>query len=159
MSTRAAIRAWLTTQDGPRWSCEIVAALHAQGIRCRSTAISGMVDAGALVKHDAGPGLPYSYSVGVVPEKADPAASAARRLERERARSKGRNRRPLAVQPAVKRRALAVVKVSDKGRQSMGQTVAEFRASGGVVQVLAGFTGTIGYLPRRPAMNSYRSAT
>lgn len=143
MSTRAAIRAWLTTQDGPRWSCEIVAALHAQGIRCRSTAISGMVDAGALIKHDAGPGAPYSYSVGVVPKQADAALSAARRQERERARSKGRNRRPLSVQPAVKRRPLAVVKVSDKGRQLMGQTVAEFIANGGRVERLPSFTQTI----------------
>jgi hypothetical protein len=165
ISMRAAIRAWLAEQDGPRWGCEIIAGLAAQGVAVKLKHIGSMVSDGQLIQHRP-PGAPFAYSLGKMPAKrqaiTEEERKAADRARWQRAENKKRDARiaaglpvrtrgrPKAQQPIVSKFAIATKLAEPVPVQC--QTVQEYIASGGVIQRLPGFEQTQGYLPRRPSI-------
>jgi hypothetical protein len=166
ISMRAAIRTWLAAQDGPRWGCEIIAGLGAQGITVKLTHIGAMTSDGQLIQCLQKPGDPFSYSLGKIPAKrqaiTEEERKAADRARWQRAENKKRDARiaaglpvrtrgrPKAQQPIVSKFAIATKLAEPVPVQC--QTVQEYIASGGVIQRLPGFEQTQGYLPRRPSI-------
>ncbi len=166
MSTRQAIRDWLSAQDGPKWGCEIIAGVRATGATCPPATLHAMHAEGQLLRTGDGP---YEYTIGRAPRARKPDAAprvkrtpeerAARRKEMETARLARRNEK----RRAAKHKATGkpVIARGPRPRRSASftvkaaiacQSVADFLANGGRVERLPGFTQTSGYLPRRPQM-------
>lgn len=165
MSTRQAIRDWLSAQDGPKWGCEIIAAVCAMGYPCRPNTLHAMTEEGKLIRSGSGP---FEYVVGKLPRVrmsaehyalkaqeynatkrearrvARVARQEAKRLAAPEKRPPGR---PKSQQPKI-RNASVIARKAPVACQS----VADFLANGGFVERLPGFTQTSGYLPRRPQM-------
>lgn len=161
-SNRQIAREWLSAQDGPKWMSEILAALRAQGIIMRSSAIAEMVRAGHLIKTLDANGV-ACYAVGHVPGFYSPEQIQARKekrreYERERSRRRVRERRAqrqaagIPLNPRGGQRKPAKLILVTSHATSPGQSVEEFLAAGGRIERLPGLKTSNIYPPRRPGM-------
>lgn len=150
-SVREQIRNFIDSQSSPPLAGDIVAALKAAGIKLRYGAIGAMVTDGALTVTGE-PGH-YRYSVGrrpappVVPgqrqKEYEAMRSERRRAERQAAGRKSRNR--TKVQPVV-RRPLE----PQPAPLGAHQSVEDYIAAGGRIEVLPGIQKSNVYQQRRP---------
>lgn len=161
-SNRQLAREWLAAQDSPKWASEIIAAMAAQGITMRSSAVAEMVRAGQFIRTVDANGV-ACYTNGRVPGYYSEEQIAARRekrreYERERSRRRVRDRHeamaaagtPVRPRGGQKKPAKLVLVTSHA--TSPGQSVAEFLAGGGRIERLPGLKASNVYPPRRPGM-------
>ena len=161
MTPRRAIRAWLSEQDGPKWACEIIAAVVAMGHSCNKKTLHYMQAEGHLIRHSDV--APFSYTLGRSPRAKRTADELARhavgkaleRVRRSDLAGLRKDARMAATERASKPRGLQLRKIAAlplRSGREVSADVAEYTAKGGLIEVLPGFTGTVGYLPRRPGM-------
>ena len=151
---RQAIRDFVSASDAPVWRSEIIAATG-----CDRKRIHDMVKEGMLVRHSDGPVL--AYSIGKLPRvamtKEQRAEAVKESWRRQYARKQdARAAAKAAQQPTVKRAPIRHVAPTT---HAACETLAEYLARGGKVEVCPGMKPDYRFAQRCPQMGNYRSMT
>jgi hypothetical protein len=156
-SIREQIRTYIDGCSEPPRARDIVKALSGLGITCKHGTIAAMVNEGALTVTGQ-PGR-YRYSVGRRPAPRSESGSE-RRRQYEIARNERKRAARAAAGVAVRgpRKQPSVRRLNYVAPQEFtdGETVEEFAARGGRVEVLPGIQKSSVYAQRRPLMSVNR---